>query len=161
MNLKDGDLDVMAVTNKQIDHESFFSGFTEYLKGQEGVKNCRAITSAFVPIIELQIDDFDVDLLYAQVAGYESGTNIYALDLEKVDSRWVSGISGVRNTMAIASVVAANQENFQWAAKAIKHWAQCKSPKSKYLKKIKLYEKYLQVKGFTVTSMATLVEWPF
>lgn len=127
---KGADIDALCVVPRNIDRVDYFSSFVDILKKQSEVTECRSVEEAFVPVIKMNFDGIEIDLLFARLALKELPDNFDLKDdilLKNLDPKCVRSLNGCRVTDEILRLVP-NIENFRLALRAIKLWA-----KSKYL----------------------------
>lgn len=125
---KGADIDALCVAPRIIERADFFGSFFELLKKQPEVTECRAIEEAFVPVIKMNFDGIEIDLLFARLALKEIPDNFNLLDdtlLKHLDPKSVRSLNGCRVTDEILRLVP-NIENFRLALRAIKLWAKSK-----------------------------------
>ena len=83
------------------------------------------IPDAFVPVIKLEYEGIEMDLLFARLAQPYVTKEVNLLDvslLKNLDPKCVRSLNGCRVTDAILSLVP-NQDSFRCALRAIKLWA--------------------------------------
>ncbi|KAL5463445.1 hypothetical protein EMCRGX_G032340 [Ephydatia muelleri] len=122
---KGADIDTLLVAPRHVDRSDFFSSFIEVLLKEKGVSNVRPIPDAFVPVIKLEFESIEMDLLFARLAQPFVSSKPDLLDvslLKNLDPKCVRSLNGCRVTDAILSLVP-NQESFRYALRAIKLWA--------------------------------------
>lgn len=122
---KGADIDTLLVAPRHIERSEFFSSFKEMLYEEKGVTNIRAVEEAYVPVIKLEYDGVEMDLLFSRLAHPSVADNLNLLDaslLKNLDQKCVRSLNGCRVTDAILSLVP-NQESFRLALRAIKLWA--------------------------------------
>lgn len=127
---KGADIDALCVAPRNIERTDYFTSFFELLKQQPEVTECRAVEEAFVPVIKMNFDGIEIDLLFARLALKEIPDNFDLRDdmlLKNLDPRCVRSLNGCRVTDEILRLVP-NIENFRLALRAIKLWAKSKSP---------------------------------
>lgn len=126
---KGADIDALCVAPRNIDRSDYFSSFFDLLKLQPEVTECRAVEEAFVPVIKMNFDGIEIDLLFARLALKEIPDNFDLRDdmlLKNLDPRCVRSLNGCRVTDEILRLVP-NIENFRLALRAIKLWAKSES----------------------------------
>ena len=126
---KGADIDALCVAPRNIERTDYFTSFFELLKQQPEVTECRAVEEAFVPVIKMNFDGIEIDLLFARLALREIPDNFDLSDdilLKNLDPRCVRSLNGCRVTDEILRLVP-NIENFRLALRAIKLWAKSKS----------------------------------
>lgn len=126
---KGADIDALCVAPRNIERTDYFTSFFELLKQQPEVTECRAVEEAFVPVIKMNFDGIEIDLLFARLALKEIPDNFDLRDdslLKNLDPRCVRSLNGCRVTDEILRLVP-NIENFRLALRAIKLWAKSKS----------------------------------
>jgi poly(A) polymerase len=122
---KGADIDTLLVAPRHIERSEFFSSFLEMLQEEKGVNNIRAVEEAYVPVIKLEYDGVEMDLLFSRLSHPSVADNLNLLDaslLKNLDQKSVRSLNGCRVTDAILSLVP-NQESFRLALRAIKLWA--------------------------------------
>lgn len=125
---KGADIDALCVAPRNIERTDYFTSFFELLKQQPEVTECRAVEEAFVPVIKMNFDGIEIDLLFARLALKEIPDNFDLRDdqlLKNLDPRCVRSLNGCRVTDEILRLVP-NIENFRLALRAIKLWAKSK-----------------------------------
>jgi poly(A) polymerase len=65
---KGADIDALCVAPRHIDRADYFASFFELLKAQPEVSDLRAVEDAFVPVIKMQFDGVEIDMLFARLA---------------------------------------------------------------------------------------------
>jgi poly(A) polymerase len=65
---KGADIDALCVAPRHVDRSDYFSSFFELLKVQPEVSELRAVEDAFVPVIKMQFDGVEIDMLFARLA---------------------------------------------------------------------------------------------
>lgn len=126
---KGADIDALCVAPRNIERSDYFTSFFDLLKQQPEVTECRAVEEAFVPVIKMNFDGIEIDLLFARLALVEIPDNFDLRDdslLKNLDPRCVRSLNGCRVTDEILRLVP-NIENFRLALRAIKLWAKSKS----------------------------------
>lgn len=119
------DIDALCVAPRNIERTDYFTSFFELLKQQPEVTECRAVEEAFVPVIKMNFDGIEIDLLFARLALKEIPDNFDLRDdmlLKNLDPRCVRSLNGCRVTDEILRLVP-NIENFRLALRSIKLWA--------------------------------------
>uniref|UniRef100_A0A1A9UZE6 Poly(A) polymerase n=1 Tax=Glossina austeni TaxID=7395 RepID=A0A1A9UZE6_GLOAU len=122
---KGADIDALCVAPRNIERTDYFSSFFELLKKQSEVTECRAVEEAFVPVIKMNFDGIEIDLLFARLSLKEIPDDFDLRDdnlLKNLDPRSVRSLNGCRVTDEILSLVP-NIENFRLALRSIKLWA--------------------------------------
>ncbi|KAF4526538.1 hypothetical protein B566_EDAN009900, partial [Ephemera danica] len=122
---KGADIDALCVAPRHIDRTDYFSTFFELLKAQPEVSDLRAVEEAFVPVIKMEFDGIEIDMLFARLALKEIPDNMDLRDdmlLKNLDQKCVRSLNGCRVTDEILRLVP-NIENFRLALRAIKLWA--------------------------------------
>lgn len=125
---KGADIDALCVAPRNIERSDYFSSFFELLKKQSEVTDCRAVEEAFVPVIKMNFDGIEIDLLFARLSLKEIPDDFDLRDdnlLKNLDPRSVRSLNGCRVTDEILSLVP-NIENFRLALRSIKLWAKSK-----------------------------------
>ncbi|XP_076279083.1 poly(A) polymerase hiiragi isoform X2 [Lasioglossum baleicum] len=122
---KGADIDALCVVPRHIYRSDYFSSFFELLKMQEEVTDLRAVEEAFVPVIKMNFDGIEIDMLFAKLANKEIPDSMDLRDdmlLKNLDQKCVRSLNGCRVTDEILRLVP-NIENFRLALRAIKLWA--------------------------------------
>lgn len=122
------DIDALCVAPYNIQRADYFTSFFELLKKQPEVTECRKIEEAFVPVIKMNFDGIEIDLLFAHLSLKEIPDDLDLRDnnlLKYLDPRSVRSLNGCRVTDEILSLVP-NIENFRLALRSIKLWAKSK-----------------------------------
>lgn len=125
---KGADIDALCVAPRNIERSDYFGSFFELLKKQPEVTECRAVEEAFVPVIKMNFDGIEIDLLFARLALKEIPDNFDLRDdklLKNLDAKSVRSLNGCRVTDEILRLVP-NIDNFRLALRAIKLWAKSK-----------------------------------
>ncbi|GAB6025037.1 hypothetical protein CHUAL_010142 [Chamberlinius hualienensis] len=125
VHTKGADIDTLCVAPRHIERSDFFTSFYELLKEQKGVTELRAVEEAFVPVIKMNFDGIELDMLFARLALKEIPPNQDLRDeslLKNLDAKCVRSLNGCRVTDEILQQVP-NVENFRLALRAIKLWA--------------------------------------
>ncbi|XP_028164979.1 poly(A) polymerase type 3-like isoform X3 [Ostrinia furnacalis] len=119
------DIDALCVAPRHIDRTDYFQSFYELLKQQPQVKDLRAVEDAFVPVIKMNFDGIEIDLLFARLALKEIPDSFDLRDdmlLKNLDQKCVRSLNGCRVTDEILRLVP-NINNFRLTLRAIKLWA--------------------------------------
>ncbi|XP_047541008.1 poly(A) polymerase type 3 [Vanessa atalanta] len=119
------DIDALCVAPRHIDRADYFQSFYELLKTQPQVKDLRAVEDAYVPVIKMNFDGIEIDLLFARLALKEIPDSFDLRDdilLKNLDQKCVRSLNGCRVTDEILRLVP-NINNFRLTLRAIKLWA--------------------------------------
>ncbi|XP_068624448.1 poly(A) polymerase type 3 isoform X1 [Battus philenor] len=119
------DIDALCVAPRHIDRSDYFQSFYELLKAQPQVKDLRAVEDAFVPVIKMNFDGIEIDLLFAKLTLKEIPDSFDLRDdmlLKNMDQKCVRSLNGCRVTDEILRLVP-NINNFRLTLRAIKLWA--------------------------------------
>ncbi|XP_022121773.2 poly(A) polymerase type 3 isoform X1 [Pieris rapae] len=119
------DIDALCVAPRHIDRSDYFQSFYDLLKQQPQVKDLRAVEDAFVPVIKMNFDGIEIDLLFARLALKEIPDSFDLRDdilLKNLDQKCVRSLNGCRVTDEILRLVP-NINNFRLTLRAIKLWA--------------------------------------
>ncbi|KAM0735135.1 Poly(A) polymerase gamma [Formica fusca] len=122
---KGADIDALCVVPRHIYRSDYFTSFFELLKMQEEVTDLRAVEEAFVPVIKMNFDGIEIDMLFAKLTLKEIPDTMDLKDdmlLKNLDQKCVRSLNGCRVTDEILRLVP-NIENFRLALRAIKLWA--------------------------------------
>ncbi|XP_078591814.1 poly(A) polymerase beta-like [Branchiostoma floridae x Branchiostoma japonicum] len=119
------DIDTLCVAPRHVDRSDFFSSFYEILKDQKETTDIRGVEEAFVPVIKLDFDGVELDILFARLALPQVPEDQDLREevlLKNLDQRCVRSLNGCRVTDEMLHLVP-NRENFRLALRAIKLWA--------------------------------------
>lgn len=122
---KGADIDALCVAPRHITRTDFFTSFYEFLKQQPEVSELRAVEGAFVPVINMNFDGIEIDMLFARLLLKEIPDSMDLRDdmlLKNLDQKCVRSLNGCRVTDEILLLVP-NIDNFRLALRAIKLWA--------------------------------------
>ncbi|XP_074098721.1 poly(A) polymerase hiiragi isoform X2 [Cotesia typhae] len=122
---KGADIDALCVVPRHIYRSDYFTSFFNLLKQQKEVTDLRAVEEAFVPVIKMNFDGIEIDMLFAKLALKEIPDAMDLKDdmlLKNLDQKCVRSLNGCRVTDEILRLVP-NIENFRLALRAIKLWA--------------------------------------
>ncbi|XP_045462081.1 poly(A) polymerase type 3 [Harmonia axyridis] len=122
---KGADIDALCVAPRHIYREDFFSTFYELLKQQTEVTDLRSVEEAYVPVIKMNFDGIEIDMLFARLDLKEIPDTMDLQDdllLRKLDQKCVRSLNGCRVTDEILRLVP-NIENFRLTLRTIKIWA--------------------------------------
>ncbi|XP_010136686.1 PREDICTED: poly(A) polymerase gamma, partial [Buceros rhinoceros silvestris] len=125
VHTKGADIDALCVAPRHVERSDFFQSFFEKLKGQEGIKNLRAVEDAYVPVVKFEFDGTEIDLVFARLSAPTISENLDLGDnacLQSLDIRCIRSLNGCRVTDEILHLVP-NKENFRLTLRAIKLWA--------------------------------------
>ncbi|KAK0058543.1 poly(A) polymerase type 3 [Biomphalaria pfeifferi] len=128
VHTKGADIDTLCVAPRHVERSDFFKSFFELLKTQAEVKDLRAVEEAFVPVIKVEFDGIELDMVFARLALPTIPEDINLRDeslLKNLDDKSVRSLNGIRVTDEILHLVP-NQENFRMTLRAIKLWAKKK-----------------------------------
>ncbi|CAH1993953.1 unnamed protein product [Acanthoscelides obtectus] len=122
---KGADIDALCVAPRHIYREDFFTSFYELLKQQPEVTDLRSVEEAFVPVIKMNFDGIEIDMLFARLLLKEIPDSMDLQDdllLKNLDQKCVRSLNGCRVTDEILRLVP-NIDNFRLALRTIKLWA--------------------------------------
>lgn len=122
---KGADIDALCVAPRHIYRSDFFSSFYQLLKEHPEVTDLRAVEEAYVPVIKMNFDGIEIDMLFARLLLKEIPDSMDLKDdmlLKHLDAKCVRSLNGCRVTDEILSLVP-NIENFRLTLRAIKLWA--------------------------------------
>lgn len=125
VHTKGADIDTLCVAPRHVERCDFFSSFYELLKEQPEVTDLRAVEEAYVPVIKMNFDGIELDMLFARLAFKEIPETQDLRDealLKNLDQKCVRSLNGCRVTDEILHLVP-NRENFRLALRSIKLWA--------------------------------------
>lgn len=122
---KGADIDALCVAPRHIDRADYFTSFFEKLKAHPEVRDLRAVEEAFVPVIKMNFDGIEIDMLFARLALKEIPDSMDLKDdllLKNLDQKCVRSLNGCRVTDEILRLVP-DIENFRLTLRTIKLWA--------------------------------------
>ncbi|XP_050294839.1 poly(A) polymerase type 3 isoform X2 [Anthonomus grandis grandis] len=122
---KGADIDALCVAPKHVSRNEFFGSFYELLKEQPEVTELRAVEEAFVPVIKMNFDGIEIDMLFAQLLQKEIPDSMDLRDdnlLKNLDPKCVRSLNGCRVTDEMLRLVP-NVDSFRLTLRAIKLWA--------------------------------------
>ncbi|RZF41038.1 hypothetical protein LSTR_LSTR002670 [Laodelphax striatellus] len=122
---KGADIDALCVAPRHINRSDYFTSFFDKLKQHPEVTDLRAVEEAFVPVIKMNFDGIEIDMLFARLALKEIPDSMDLKDdmlLKNLDPKCVRSLNGCRVTDEILRLVP-NIENFRLALRTIKLWA--------------------------------------
>eukprot|EP00398_MALV-I-01_sp_L67-1_P000127 gene127-218_t len=122
------DIDAVCVAPSHTTREMFFESFVEKLQEQDNVKEVQALPDAYTPIVKLQMNEIDIDLLFARLAVGKVRGEIATMDdsslLKDMDDKSVRCINGLRVAAKILEQIQpANLSTFETVLRFIKFWA--------------------------------------
>ena len=124
-NEKGMDLDIICVAPKQVTRVDFFASLKAILEDHDSVENLSAIESAVVPMIAMEFDGVDIDLLFASVPLDAIPRDWDINDdnvLRGVDSGAEKTLNGPRVTNLIERLVP-NFDHFVQLVRCVRYWA--------------------------------------
>lgn len=62
------DIDALCVAPRHVERTDYFSTFFDKLKTVPEVSDLRAVEEAFVPVIKMNFDGIEIDMLFARLA---------------------------------------------------------------------------------------------
>lgn len=119
------DIDTLCVTPRHIERSDFFTTLYDTLSKTPEITELRAIPDAYVPVINMKFESFEMDLLMARLALPLIPDNLDLLDvnnLKNLDEKSVLSLNGCRVTDQILKLVP-NIMNFRVTLRCIKFWA--------------------------------------
>ena len=121
------DIDALCVAPKDIDRTlHFFGMLAPKLKEIPGIKALTEVKEAFVPVIKMEFDGVEIDLLFARVDRKKIDSEIGDLTddsiLRNCDEKCVRSLAGSRDTNKILNLVP-NKAHFELVLRCIKLWA--------------------------------------
>ncbi|XP_071834965.1 poly(A) polymerase beta-like [Apostichopus japonicus] len=128
VHTKGADIDTLCVAPIHIERTDFFSSLVENLKAMPTTKDIRPVEGAYVPVIKLEFDNIEMDILFARLALRTIPENLDLTDdsiLRNLDQKCVRSLNGCRVTDEILNLVP-NKETFRLCLRAIKLWAKKK-----------------------------------
>jgi poly(A) polymerase len=125
----DSDIDTLVVAPKTIDMGDYFAHFGATFKEMSDPKLIDSfveVPDAFVPIIKLEYDGVDIDLIFASLPSQSSIPRDFTLHdqsvLRGLDDQTIRSVNGVRTAKELLELVPQAQ-SFRHALRAIKVWA--------------------------------------
>ncbi|KAF1968224.1 Poly(A) polymerase [Bimuria novae-zelandiae CBS 107.79] len=125
----DSDIDTLVVTPKTVDVDDYFKHFGptfKELSDPAKINSFVAVPDAFVPIIKLEYDSVDIDLIFASLPSQPSIPHDFSLldqgVLRGLDDQAIRSVNGVRTAKELLELVP-QQTTFKHALRAIKVWA--------------------------------------
>lgn len=64
---------------RHVDRSDYFTSFMDILRAQEHVTGLRAVEEAFVPVIKMNFDGIEIDMLFARLALKEIPGELFLL----------------------------------------------------------------------------------
>lgn len=125
VNSPGADIDCVCVAPRYCTREDFFRILPEKLRENPQVDNILPIPTAKVPIIGLELDGIQIDLLLASVDQHEVTDDFDILDdqvLRNVDDATVKSLNGPRVTELLTKLVP-NYETFKLVLRVVRYWA--------------------------------------
>ena len=122
------DIDTICVAPAYCTRDDFFSSLKKVLLDHPDVAELNAVSTAFVPLIELEFRGIAIDLLFARLAENVVRANLDVLDdniLQNVDSATEKTLNGPRVTDMISKLVP-NYENFLIVLRCVRKWAKAR-----------------------------------
>lgn len=119
------DIDTLCVAPRHVERVDYFGSFYDLLKATPGVTDLRAVEEAFVPVIKMEFDGIEIDMLFARLALKQIPDDMDLRDdtlLKNLDPKCVRSLNGCRVTDEILRLVP-NVDTFRLALRAIKFWA--------------------------------------
>ncbi|CAD7088682.1 unnamed protein product [Hermetia illucens] len=119
------DIDALCVAPYCIEKSDFFRSLFEILKAHSGVTKCLSIEEAFVPVIKMNFEGVEIDLLFSRL-DLETIPDDIDLQNDKLlrylDPQSMRSLNGRRVTEKILKLVP-NVDTFRSTLRAIKLWA--------------------------------------
>lgn len=124
------DIDTLVVAPRHVSREDFFDifpGLLEKMAPAGAIGFMTPVPDAFVPIIKMELNNIEIDLIFARIASLH--TVPVTLDLKDnnllkgLDERELRSVNGTRVTDEILSLVP-QAKTFRTALRAVKLWAQ-------------------------------------
>lgn len=124
------DIDTLAVAPKHVTRDDFFEHFPTILRqsvAPDAIGFLVPVHDAFVPIIKLQLNGIEIDLIFAAIQTKSEIPKTLTLNdnslLDGMDQAAIRAITGPRVTDEILSLIP-EAKTFRTALRAIKLWAQ-------------------------------------
>lgn len=127
MNGPTSDIDALCVVPQHIDRkEHFFGLLAPKLRETSGITALTEVSEAFVPVIKMEFDGVEIDLLFAAIARKAVNDDLGNLLEDNIfkgcDQYSIRSLCGARDTNRILSLVP-NRDNFELVLRCIKLWA--------------------------------------
>ncbi|CAK7897047.1 poly(A) polymerase [[Candida] anglica] len=119
------DIDTLVVVPKHVAREDFFTVFVEILKNRPELGEITPVPDAFVPIIKIEFDGIDIDLIFAKLDVARVPVDMTLEDknlLRNLDEKDLRALNGTRVTDEILQLVP-KPTVFKHALRCIKMWA--------------------------------------
>jgi poly(A) polymerase len=104
----------------------FFGELAGILRAHPNVKSITEVKEAYVPVISMEFEGVDIDLLFARVEYKEVGEDLESLlddnILRNCDKESIRSLNGCRVTDIILKLVP-NHDHFRTTLRCIKLWA--------------------------------------
>lgn len=124
------DIDTLAVAPRHIKQADFFSHFPTVLRrhvNEDQIGFMVPVTDAFVPIMKMQLNGIEIDLIFASIPTLSTIPKDLSLNdnklLDGMDQPSIRAITGPRVTDEILALIP-EHKTFRTALRAIKLWAQ-------------------------------------
>ncbi|CEL97701.1 unnamed protein product [Vitrella brassicaformis CCMP3155] len=120
------DIDTLCVAPTHVSRDSFNTLLAAKLSQHPSVRKVQPVPNAFTPVIKLNYDGIDIDLLFANLPRPTIPPEMEDLDddniLRNLDEKTVRSLNGCRVADMILKLVP-NKENFRMTLRFIKLWA--------------------------------------
>ncbi|KAI0977850.1 hypothetical protein GJ496_000279 [Pomphorhynchus laevis] len=125
VHTRGADIDTLCIAPRNVNREDFFKCFADVLRKHPCVRNLQSIHDAFVPVVKLEFDGIELDMVFARI------TNGYVPDdfqlrdnsvLKNLDERCIRSLNGSRVTDEILDLVP-DIDQYRLALRTIKLWA--------------------------------------
>lgn len=119
------DIDTLCVGPRHVSKEDFFTDLVPLLAKQEGISELHAVPDAYVPVVTMEFEGIQIDLLYARLAYSVITEDLDILDennLRNVDDETARSLNGPRVADQVLRLVP-NIENFRMTLRCVKQWA--------------------------------------
>ena len=111
----DTDIDALCVAPRHIERSRhFFGELSEILRRHPSVSKLSEVKEAYVPVIKMEFEGVEIDLLFARVEYREVGDELKDLSdnniLRNCDNESIRSLNGCRVTDKIMELVGANDQ---------------------------------------------------
>ena len=121
---KGSDMDLLCVAPNHVQRSNFFTTFLEVLRSQPRVSNLTPVEESFVPLIKLNYDSIDVDLVFMRWPSMKIPNIPVLMSSENLNFnvKCLRSLNGFRNTVRLLEVVP-DAGRFRMTLRAVKMWA--------------------------------------
>lgn len=97
VNSQGGDIDTLCIAPRHIEREDFFTSFADVLERQPEVTKFMVIKDAFVPVIKIEFDGIELDMLFARLSYFTIPDDLDLRNdviLRNLDEKCVRSLNG-------------------------------------------------------------------